>query len=232
MGNFSTWARSLGTLVLIGATSLLPTEVVKGRESLTIRFLSEDLEPDTKVAGWNHKTVRFVWDGTPRSGVLFGAAPNVGSSQVAYGSYSIVDRNDSDPPSMPEQRPEWITHSGYAVIRGWYPIIRTNIVRAVSDSTTLAVEINKNLGTHRVYLIQGERAEVEVLQGEHKGRVLTLRGGQFIEVGASGSRLGEILNPKEGDEGMPIWQDFGANDFYVRLVNQRGYRDLEVEFPE
>lgn len=212
--------------VLLGATAWTAAAV-----TLSSRFISEDFPPNKQVAGWNHRVVRFRWDDIPKSGLIFGAAPNVGASDLGYGEYTVVKKLPTDPPAMPDERPEWTVHSGYAVFRGWFPIIRTRIVRAVSPSTTLAIEISAD-GTQRIYVIQGTTATVEILKGKDAGKTYTLNAGQFLKVQGSGSELGQVREQDLDSYGRPkpIWNDLHAQNFFERVTSQEQYKALELEF--
>lgn len=194
------------------------------------RFTSEDFPPEKQVAGWNHRIVRFRWNNVAKSGLLFGAAPNVGASDVGYGQYTIHEKTATDPSGAPDERPDWEVYSGYAVIRGWFPIIRTRIVRAVSPSTTLALEINPD-GTEWIYVIQGAGATIEILQGKDTGKIYTLAEGQFLKVQGRGSELGQVRTEDLEPDSTPkkIANDFHAQDFYERVIAQPQYRTLEEE---
>jgi opacity protein-like surface antigen len=189
----------------------------------TASFLSTELEPDKQIAGWNHRIVRFKWDGTTRSAVLFGAGPNVGASDVGYGEYTVHSEGDGTG-SVPAERPEWIVHSGYAAMRGWFPIIRTSVVRAVSDSTTIIVERDALGGMDRVYLWEGTSAAVEVLKGEKQ--TIALSQGEFVEVKSSGKDVGKTRKAS-------FQEDARARDFVAQVVGQKKYEEVvrDVIYP-
>lgn len=142
--------------------------------------------------------------------VLFGGSP---ADLTIDGTGRVID----DDTSNAEVQPAWVLESsstpaqarGYAVARGWYPIIRTNIVRAVSDSTTFLVQVTpadastNTLETHRVLLQEG--ASVRVYDSAGTLRFTLQQAGQYCEVArnADGSidwaRPIRVLNSEPGD---------------------------------
>jgi hypothetical protein len=120
--------------------------------------------------------------------VLFGGD---GADPARDGVGKVTDDSDNDT-SNGVSHPAWVIESsatptearGYAVARGWYPIIRTSVVRAVSDSTTFFVQVypadgSGGLETHRVLLLNGTSVKVYDLgTGTLKA---TLTEGQFVE---------------------------------------------------
>lgn len=213
------WAHRFCAALLLGVLAAVPRG---GAATVNVRYISADVDPGKEIVAWNHHIVRFRKEGEAQafSGVLFGSAPGVGANRVGRGYY-----NDSGIMEGGVNRPEWTTTAGYAVFRGWLPIIRTRIVRAVGEGSTIAIEIGVGADgkeIHRVYLIEGTAARIEILDGEQAGATFQITAGQFTAV----STKGEVVV-----EAKRIDDDGYAKGFVERTTIQAKYKEMVTEFP-
>lgn len=130
--------------------------------------------------------------------------------------------------------------SGYALARGWYPIIRTNIVRAVSAGTTLLVQVlppasgtDPLKGTHRVLLMEGGPVTIHNLIDATNAPVELKNAFQYVEATFDEDSGKPILSAAKTLPDTPNATPEGEFRKYVNLVLSRPgaiqllYTDLE-----
>lgn len=137
-------------LALASVPAAAPKGPLFSRGKTTFQNAANRDEPDPPLNEWieaesavclidnNLKNNQFR-----RFAVLFGStdfnpdAQHPNKNSVGRG---VLENDDNSVP-RPWDKPRWFLQSGFAMARGWFPIIRTKIVRAVSEGTTMAVRI-------------------------------------------------------------------------------------------
>lgn len=166
------------------------------------------LSLDAGVQGWNNQVVLAKGDKSD-FGLIFGQSPGVGANMTGWGRIASV------PNSAGGQDPEWAADNGYAALRGLLPLVRTSVVRAVSESSVLIVEIDRTLNLHRVYLDEGDQGAT-VYIGPNDTTGVKLTAGQFVEADAGSKAC------KRG----PMAYDAAAADFVARVKAQPKFDEL------
>jgi hypothetical protein len=189
-GSATAWARNdqdganaEGTRFL--AVLTLPTSSVREFPAATHIWTTPLVKAEALVAIDNGptQTSRRVFH------VLFGGHP---ATTTTRAKASLSDDGDDNIGNGVE-KPVWVMETdtinphGYAVARGWYPIIKTNVVRAVSQGSTMLAQvvpandgsISDGLETHRILLIEGGPVDIHDLAGGQKATLN--QEGQYIE---------------------------------------------------